>query len=162
MWNYAFVDWQNLHLWTISEWWKIDFYKFRIYLKERYNVNTAYFFIWYNSKEWNKFYIKLQKAWFIVIFKEHNEFLLSKKKWNVDCDIIFEIMKAVVEKEEFDKIVLVSGDWDYFKMVDYLISKGLLKKILFPNKYYSSLYKWIKNMYWLNLSLGDIKMKIIH
>ncbi len=83
-----------------------------------------------------------------------------KKKWNVDVDIVFEIMKRIIDEKDFDKIVLVSWDWDYIKLVDYLINKWLLEKILFPNKKYSSLYKKIKDNYWLNLSLKDIKWKI--
>jgi hypothetical protein len=51
-------------------------------------------------------------------------------------------MKSIVEKEKFEKIVLVSGDGDYKKMVDYLIKKNIFAKILFPNKKFaSSLYK---------------------
>lgn len=43
----------------------------------------------------------------------------------------FEIMKKIAENEKFDKIVIVSGDGDYIKLVKYLIEKDLLKKILF-------------------------------
>jgi hypothetical protein len=32
--NIAFIDAQNLHLWTTSEKWNIDFKRFRIYLKD--------------------------------------------------------------------------------------------------------------------------------
>ena len=32
-------------------------------------------------------------------------------------------MKKIIEKDEFDKIYLVSGDGDYKKMVDYLVKK---------------------------------------
>ena len=83
-----------------------------------------------------------------------------KKKWNVDVDIVFDIMKNIVENEDFDKIVLVSWDWDYIRMVKYLISKDLLLKILFPSSKYSSLYKKIKFKFWINLSLPDIKKVI--
>ena len=30
-------------------------------------------------------------------------------------------MKKLVEKEAFDRVILVSGDGDYWRMVDYLI-----------------------------------------
>jgi uncharacterized LabA/DUF88 family protein len=83
-----------------------------------------------------------------------------KKKWNVDVDIVFEIMKRIIEKKDFDKIVLITWDWDYIKIVKYLIEKELFKKILFPNKQYSSLYKSISYNYWVNISLEPIKKKI--
>ncbi len=68
--------------------------------------------------------------------------MVGKKKGNVDTDIVFTIMKSLVEKEEFDKIVLVSGDGDYWRMVDYLIQKDKFEKMLAPSpKNLSSLYK---------------------
>lgn len=158
--NIAFVDAQNLHLWTNSENWNIDFKKFRIYLKDKFRVNEAYYFIGFLSEDQQELYTKLQKAWFIVVFREHHSALKWKKKWNVDVDIVFEAMKRISEEKDFDKIVLVSWDWDYIKLVRYLIDKNLLKKMLFPNKKYSSLYKPIKDNYGLNLSLKDIKIKL--
>ncbi len=74
--------------------------------------------------------------------------------------MVFEIMRKLIEEKDFDKIVLVSWDWDYIKLVKYLISKNLLKKVLFPNKQYSSLYNSIAYNYWVNLGLPEIKKKI--
>ena len=51
-------------------------------------------------------------------------------------------MKNVLDHEKLEKIVLISGDGDYKKLVEYLIKKNKFKKILFPNKKFaSSLYK---------------------
>lgn len=158
--NIAFIDWQNLHLGVSSEKWGIDFKKFRVYLKDKFNVLEAYYFIWYLSDEQQELYSSLQKDWFIIIFREHHSALKWKKKWNVDVDIVFEVMKRVYEEKDFDKIVLVSWDWDYIKLVNHLINKKLLKKILFPNKKYSSLYNKIKKDYWMNLGVKEIKNKI--
>ena len=86
----------------------------------------------------------MQKAGFIVLFKEHNSALKGTKKGNVDTDIIFEIMKNLMDNKNFNKIILVSGDGDYKKVVDYLVKKNKFKKILFPNKKFaSSLYKYL-------------------
>ena len=93
------------------------------------------------NEEEQKLYINLQKAWFILIFREHNSHMLWKKKWNVDVDIVFEIMRKLKDENDFNKIVLVSWDWDYIKLVKYLIEIWKLEKILFPNNKYSSLYK---------------------
>jgi uncharacterized LabA/DUF88 family protein len=158
--NIAFIDAQNLHLWTSSENWKIDFKKFRIYLKEKFKVEEAYFFLWFLDEDQQELYTKIQQAWFIVEFREHSSHMKWKKKWNVDVDIVFEVMKRILEQDNFDKIVLVTGDWDYIKMVKYLIKKKRFRKILFPNKQYSSLYKPFKDNYWLNLSLPDVRLKL--
>ena len=71
-------------------------------------------------------------------------------------------MKRINEDKDFDKIVLVSWDGDYIKLVKYLIGKNLFKKILFPSKQYSSLYKQIKKQYWMNLGMIEIKEKIMY
>ena len=67
-----------------------------------------------------------------------------------------------MEEKDFDKILLVSGDGDYIKLVKFLIEKWLLEKILFPSKKYSSLYNKIKIRYWMNLWLREIKEKIAY
>ena len=122
--------------------WKIDYSKFRIYLKDKYHVSEAYYFLGYVSETQQDLYNNLQKAGFIVSFKEHNPAMLAQKKGNVDTDIVFEIMKNLIDNKDFNKIVLVSGDGDYKKIVDYLIKKDKFEKIMFPNKKFaSSLYK---------------------
>ncbi|MEI6304911.1 MAG: NYN domain-containing protein [Candidatus Taylorbacteria bacterium] len=140
--NIAFIDGQNLHLGTIQDGWKVDLKKLRVYLKDKYHIAEAYYFLGYVSEAEQDLYNNLQKSGFIVLFKEHNPVLKSTKKGNVDTDIVFEIMKNLIENKDFDKVVIVSGDGDYKKVVDYLIKKGRFMKILFPNRdFASSLYK---------------------
>ncbi len=159
--NLAFIDGQNLHLGTTQSGWKIDLGKFRIYLKDKYSVAEAYYFLGYLTEEQQELYSNLQKSGFIVLFKEHNSLQTAKKKGNVDTDIVFEIMKNLVDNNEFGKIVLVSGDGDYKKVVDYLIKKNKFKKIIFANKrFVSSLYKSLGNEFFVNLEGEDIKRKI--
>ena len=45
--NYAFIDGQNLHLGTTNDSppWKVDIYRFRTYLREKYNVSKAFYFL---------------------------------------------------------------------------------------------------------------------
>jgi len=140
--NLAFIDGQNLHLGTSQNGWNVNFGKFRVYLRDKYGVKEAYYFLGYVSEVEQDLYNNLQKAGFIVLFKEHNPALRGTKKGNVDTDIVFEIMKNLVDNTDFGKVVLVSGDGDYKKVVDYLMRKNRFLKILFPNKKFaSSLYK---------------------
>jgi uncharacterized LabA/DUF88 family protein len=138
--NIAFIDGQNLYMGTSEDGWKVDFQKLRVYLKENYGVDEAYYFLGYVSEKEQDLYINIQRAGFILVFKKHNQDQMAKKKGNVDTDIVFEVMKNLVDNSGFEKIVLVSGDGDYIKLVDYLIKKDRFKKILFPNKKASSLY----------------------
>ena len=163
--NAAFIDGQNLYFGTTKcykcaekfgidikdiklsdcgcgQAWLVDLSKFRIYLKENYDVAEAYYFLGYLEDRNDELYKELQKAGFIVMFKEYNKLSKSKKKGNVDTDIVFEIMKTLIDNKSIEKIILVSGDGDYKKVVNYLISKERFEKILFPNKKFaSSLYK---------------------
>ncbi|MCX6739142.1 MAG: NYN domain-containing protein [Candidatus Parcubacteria bacterium] len=159
--NYAFIDGQNLNLGTIQNNWKVDLYKFREYLKRKYNVSEAYYFLGYVKEEHQELYVRLQKAGFVIIFREHNSNLKTEKKGNVDDEIVFEIMKNVADQTEMRKAVLVSGDGDYKKMVDYLIKKKKFKKILFPNKKFaSSLYKDAGSEFFDYLENPSVRSKI--
>lgn len=161
--NQAFIDGQNLYLGTTkcSSAWKIDLYKFRIFLKEKYHANEAYYFLGYINEKEEKLYTQIQKAGFILLFREHNSTMAGKKKGNVDTDIVFSIMEKLYKKEKFDKIILISGDGDYKKLINFLIEEKKLEKILFPNKKYaSSLYKKIGSEYFDYLDGPGIKNKI--
>jgi len=149
--NIAFIDGQNLYLGTTKSErsWIVDLNKFRIYLDKKYKVEKAYYFLGCVNEEFQDLYDEIQEAGFILKFREHNTIMLGKKKGNVDSDIIFNIMKKLYQKEDFDKIILVSGDGDYKMLVDFLIGENKFKKILFPNKKFaSSLYKKITRVYY--------------
>lgn len=159
--NLAFIDGQNLHLGLREHGCAIDFSKFRTYLKDKYQVTEAYYFLGYVTDEQQDLYNNLQRAGFILSFREHSSSMMGKKKGNVDCEIIFEVMKKLVINEEFNKIILVSGDGDYKKLVDFLIKKEKFEKILFPNKKFaSSLYKKLGSEYFDYLENAAIKAKI--
>lgn len=159
--NQAFIDGQNLYLGTKSKGWAVDHAKFRVYLADKYNVTEAYYFLGFVSEEEQTLYEGLQRAGFILLFREHSSALKGKKKGNVDYDIVFTIMKKLVDKEEFEKVILVSGDGDYKKLVDYLVKKDKFEKILFPNKEFaSSLYKKMGGEYFDYLENPHIKAKI--
>lgn len=84
----------------------------------------------------------------------------GKKKGNVDSDIIFDILVRIYEHKDFEKIILVSGDGDYIKLVTHLIRHQILGKVLFPNNKYSSLYKPLKDKWGMILSTTEIQAKI--
>jgi len=162
--NIAFVDGQNLYLGTTKseKEWVVDLSRFRVYLNKKYNIEKAYYFLGCVNEELQDLYDEIQEAGFILKFREHNTIMLGKKKGNVDSDIIFNIMKKLYKKEDFDSIVLVSGDGDYKMLVDFLIEEKRFKKILFPNKKFaSSLYKQLGSEFFDWLENRNIKHKIM-
>lgn len=161
--NLAFIDGQNLYLGTTQNGWAVDYKKFRIYLRDKYHVTEAYYFLGFIDEEQRELYNNLQKAGFIVCFREHQAALKAAKKGNVDTDIVFEAMKSLIENEEFDRILLVSGDGDYKKLVDYLIKRERFERVLFPNKQFaSSLYKHLAPCFFDCLENPGVKSKIAY
>src|SRR5687767_7569346 len=163
--NIAYIDGQNLYMGTTksSPRWNVDLARFRTYLEQKYQVVRAYYYLGYvqEGADYEKLYEAIQTAGFILVFREHNSAMLGKKKGNVDSDIVFSVMKRLYLKEEFNKVVLVSGDGDYKSLVDFLVGQSRFKKILFPNrKFRSSLYKPLSSIYFTYLDDADVKRKI--
>lgn len=161
--NLAFIDGQNIHMATrgADAPWRIDLARFRVYLRQKYHVEKAYYFLGFVKEEYQNLYDEIQEAGFILKFREHNSAMIGTKKGNVDTDIVFDIMKRLYHKEPFNKVILVSGDGDYKMLVDFLIEEKRFEKILFPNtKKASSLYKQITRKYCDGLDRNGVKEKI--
>jgi uncharacterized LabA/DUF88 family protein len=161
--NVAFIDAQNLYLGTTQSLipWKVDLYKFREYLRKKYNVMKAFYFLGVVDENRNDLYTRIQDAGFILLFRQHTSFMVGKKKGNVDSDIIFSVMKSLYKNEIPNRIVLVAGDGDYKMLVDFLIEENRLDKILFPDQIRaSSLYKKTDVSLKANLNDSDVRKKI--
>lgn len=136
--NYAFIDSQNLYLSIKKQGWKVDFHKFRIYLKENYEVQKAFLFIGYVEGN-NDLYSNLQAAGFICIFKPTLKYKDGTIKGNVDAELVLQVMHEI---NSFEKAVIATGDGDFYCLVKYLKDRGKLKMVLVPNRYkYSVLLK---------------------
>jgi uncharacterized LabA/DUF88 family protein len=136
--NYAFIDSQNVNLGIREVGWKLDWRKFRIYLKEKYGVETAYMFIGY-IEENQDLYLSLQKSGYILVFKE----ILKNKdgfiKGNCDAELV---LQAMIDYDKYEKAVIVSGDGDFACLVRHLKKQEKLEKVLVPNMAkYSALLK---------------------
>lgn len=148
---YAFIDSQNLNVSTQKFGWKMDWRAFRKFLSDKYGVTRAYLFIGY-MPEMMEMYEFLHGLGYGVVLKPTLEMnrmpseegekteAADKKpvKGNVDADLVLWTMK---ELPNYDQAVLVTGDGDFFTLVEYLDEQKKLLKILAPNIHYSSLYK---------------------
>ncbi len=156
---YAFLDSQNLNMGIKSLGWKLDYKKFRTYIRNKYHVEKAYLFIGY-VKENSDLYAFLQEAGFILVFKPVLEIEKHGKttyKGNVDAELV---LHAMIHYDNYDKAVIVSGDGDFFCLVDYLAKSDKLKKIIVPNQKYSSLLrKYAKFILPLNLAKKKLEYK---
>ena len=131
--NYAFIDSQNLNLSIQKLGWKLDFKRFRVYLRDKYQVKEAFIFIGHVSGN-EPLYTFLQKVGYLVVFKPTLEYKKDGKcytKGNVDAELVLHTM---IEFNNYNKAVIISGDGDFYCLVEYLISKNKLKKIIIPNQ----------------------------
>jgi uncharacterized LabA/DUF88 family protein len=126
--NFAFIDSQNLNMGVKSMGWNLDFKKFRIYLKEKYEVITAYLFIGYIPEN-QDLYSALQKQGYTLIFKPVIPDGEGKPKGNVDADLV---LQAMIDYDEYDNAVIVTSDGDFYCLVKYLYKNNKLKKVISP------------------------------
>jgi hypothetical protein len=66
--NYAFIDSQNVHLAIRDLGWRLDWARFRRYLRDKYAVERAFLFIGYLAGN-ESLYTSLQQAGFVLVFK---------------------------------------------------------------------------------------------
>jgi uncharacterized LabA/DUF88 family protein len=136
----------------------MDWQKFRRWLADEYGVTKAFMFIGY-VPEFEAMYEQLHEAGYMIVLKPTYDMTRpqpdpsietkdadgkksepeEKKpvKGNIDADLVLWAMK---ELSNYDKAILVSGDGDFYSLVEYLESKKRLGKILTPSFQYSQLY----------------------
>ncbi len=63
----------------------------------------------------------------------------GKVKGNIDAELV---LHAMIEYENYDKALIITGDGDFFCLVEYFIKNDKLLKLMIPDKNaYSSLYR---------------------
>ena len=128
--NFAYIDGANLHKGIADLGWKLDYKRFRVWLKDKYGVEIAYLFI--GLVPGNKdLYTKLQEMGYVLVYKEITYDGAGKVKGNCDADLV---LKAVVDfyENKFDKAILVSSDGDYAGLVKFLKEKDSFHSIISP------------------------------
>lgn len=155
--NYAFIDSQNLHFGVRSRGWSLDYARFRIYLRDKYKVSRAFLFIGYVPGNESR-YKSLQEAGYVVIFKPTLEINKSGKsivKGNVDAELVLHTM---IEYPRYERAVIVSGDGDFYCLIEHLDRHNKLLKVIVPNEKYSSLLRKYSH-YIVNIGLFKQKLE---
>jgi uncharacterized LabA/DUF88 family protein len=136
--NYAFIDSQNLNLSIREQGWVLDFARFRVYLTDKYCITKAFIFIGYVPQN-QPLYTNLQKDGYILVFKPTLILPNGEVKGNVDAELVLHTM---IEYANYDKALIVTGDGDFYCLVDYLLSNNKLLNLMIPKKNrFSSLFR---------------------
>jgi uncharacterized LabA/DUF88 family protein len=169
--NYAFIDSQNLNLGTQKMGWKMDWAKFRKYLQDKYGVTKAYMFIGYVPEYEDMYNQLHEIGYLIVLKPTVGSLDVDEKKsedtqqtgsaarhdeaqgdseeqsdaarkpavkGNIDAELVLYAMKEI---NNYDKALVVSGDGDFYCLVEYLAEQKKLLHLMAPNWQYSSLLK---------------------
>jgi uncharacterized LabA/DUF88 family protein len=144
---YAYIDSQNVNVTTQKNGWKMNWAQLRKFLRDQYGVTKAYMFIGY-VPEFEAMYEQLHEQGFAIVLKPTYDMTRprlegeDKKddrpiKGNIDAELVLWAMKDL---PDYDKAIIVSGDGDFYCLVEYLDEQNKLEKILPPTGHYSSLY----------------------
>lgn len=154
--NYGFIDSQNLNLAIRDLGWRLDFARFRIYLKDKFQIEKAYIFIGFMPSN-QELYSFLQDSGFHCIFRPTLTYKDGRTKGNCDAELI---LQAMIDFNKYDQAVIVTGDGDFYCLVKHLIKTKKLKALLVPDRHkYSALLK-LKEFRPFTRDMNDLRKKL--
>jgi uncharacterized LabA/DUF88 family protein len=127
--NYAFIDGQNIFQGFQRIGWQPDWRRFRVHLKESYDVGRALYFIGYMA-EHRGLYGHLTRCGYDLVYKEVVK-IEGKPKGNVDAELV---LHSMIEYPNYTGAVIIAGDGDYACLVRYLKERGKLGRVLSPHR----------------------------
>ncbi len=169
--NYAFIDNQNLNLGIQRLGWKMDWRKFRAFLQNDYGIKCAYMFIGYMPENEDLYNQMHDAGYLVVLkptlemykkpepeqpeeqkqYKNYGEKAAEEVvkesgpdvpsravKGNVDAELV---LWATKEMPSYDKAIIISGDGDFYSLIEHLHEKKKLLNVMVPNRFYSTLLK---------------------
>jgi len=129
--NFAYIDGANLHKGIEELGWRLDYKRFRVYLRDKYAAQKAYIFLGFVAGNSN-LYRNLQNWGYTIVFKPTIPDGTGEIKGNCDAELVLQAVSDSYE-EQYDKAVLVSGDGDFACLVNFLVEKKRLKVVLSPS-----------------------------
>ncbi len=128
--NFAYIDGANLHKGVESSKWKLDYRKFRSWIRQKFNITNAYLFIGLIPKN-TDLYTSLQSMGYILIFKEVVYDGAGEAKGNCDADLVLRATRDYYENNP-SSVLLVSSDGDYAPLVRFWQEKKIPCIIVSP------------------------------
>lgn len=126
----AYIDGANLHKGVESLAWKLDYRKFRSWIRQKFYVTDAHLFIGLMPKH-ATLYTALQNAGYKLAFKEVVYDGNGHAKGNCDADLVLQATRDYYENT-VATVVLVSSDGDYTPLIKFWLEKGVHCTIISP------------------------------
>lgn len=128
--DHAYIDGANLHKGVADLGWKLDYQKFRSWIRQKFGVTNAYLFIGLMPK-YADLYTSLQSAGYKLVFKEVIYDGSGRAKGNCDADLVLYAVRDYYEKHPAH-VILVSSDGDYAPLVRFWQEKKVLCAVVSP------------------------------
>jgi len=128
--NYAFIDGNNLHLSVLNIGWKLGYKRFRAYLRDKYDIAKAYYFIG-QVPGMEQLYNSLKSYGYELVFKPPIKDKYGNFKGNVDAELVLQVM---IDLNNYEKAVIVTSDGDFYCLVKYLQNIGKFERLLAASK----------------------------
>ncbi|MBM4402643.1 MAG: NYN domain-containing protein [Candidatus Cloacimonetes bacterium] len=109
--NFAYIDGANLYRGIESQGWKLNYQRFRVWLREKYAAQTAYLFIGLIPR-YADLYKYLQECGYTLVFKEVVYDSDGKPKGNCDADLVLQAVCDAYERK-CKQAIIVASDGDY-------------------------------------------------
>lgn len=125
-----YIDGNNLHRAAKELGFKIDYQKFRGWLRQKYAPQQVYIFIGLIPEN-VKFYEYLQESGFVLIFKQAVS-VSGVIKGNCDAELVLKAVSDFYIKS-YDTCILITGDGDFGCLIEFLRDNSALDKVIAPN-----------------------------
>jgi uncharacterized LabA/DUF88 family protein len=126
----AYIDGANLHKGVESSSWKLDYRKFRSWVRQKFGVTDAHLFIGLMPKHAN-LYTAMQNIGYTLVFKEVIYDGDGKAKGNCDADLVLQAARDYFE-HGIASVVLVSSDGDYAPLIKFWLEKKVQCTVISP------------------------------
>lgn len=125
----AFIDAANIIYGCKRAGWKMDFEKLIRYLKTRFGVDRIFYYAGLDSENKKQllFYEALQRFDYELRLVPVKRFKDGVRKGDVDARLAFEAMKYL---NEYNEAVFLTGDGDYYWLLEHLLQKGKKIKLI--------------------------------
>lgn len=125
-----YIDGNNLYRAATELDYKIDYKRFRNWLRQKYNPSKVYIFICLIPSR-TSFYEYLQESGFILIFKQ-TVTVGGTIKGNCDAELVLKAVSDFYTKS-FTSCLLLTGDGDFGCLAEFLREHNAIQGILAPD-----------------------------
>ncbi len=138
-----YIDGNNLYRAATELGYKIDYKRFRNWLRQKYNPAHVYLFIGLIPSR-TSFYEHLQESGFILVFKQTIS-VGGTIKGNCDAELVLKTVSDFYT-QSCTSCYLLTGDGDFGCLVEFLKAKNAIHGVLSPDESKCSILLKNKNI----------------